>query len=58
MVRRCKFQFYFKGFGGFQLAKYADPYKYVINSRSEFSLPDDSVGKNVIIFGVDMGSSY
>ena len=25
--------------------------------RSEFSLPDDSVGKNVIIFGVDMSSS-
>ena len=24
---------------------------------SEFSLPDGSVGKNVIIFGVDMNSS-
>ena len=25
--------------------------------RSEFSLPDDSVGENIIIFGVDMSSS-
>ena len=25
--------------------------------RSEFSLPDDSVGKNVIVFGVNMSSS-
>ena len=25
--------------------------------RSEFSLPDGSLGKNVIIFGADMGSS-
>ena len=32
---------------------------YVIefNSRSEFSLPDGSMGKNIIIFGVDMSSS-
>ena len=27
------------------------------NTRIELSLPDASVGKNVIIFGVDMGSS-
>ena len=27
------------------------------NLRSEFSLPDSSAGKNVIIFGVDMSSS-
>ena len=25
--------------------------------RSDFSIPDDSVGKNVIICGVDMSSS-
>ena len=32
---------------------------YVIgfDSRSEFSLPDDTMGKNVIIFGTDMSSS-
>ena len=48
-------------FVGFKLAKYADPEKYVytgynigLDLRSEFSLPDGSVGKNVIIFGVDM----
>ena len=27
------------------------------DSRSEISLPDGSIGKNVIIFGVDMSSS-
>ena len=27
------------------------------NSRLEFSLPDGSVGKNIIIFGVDMSLS-
>ena len=27
------------------------------NSRSEFSIPDGSVGKNVITFGIDMSSS-
>ena len=27
------------------------------DSRGEYSLPDDSVGKNFIIFGVDMSSS-
>ena len=51
-------------FGGVKLAKNADPDKYVysgyiigFDSRSEFSLPDGSVGKNVIIFGVDMSWS-
>ena len=28
-----------------------------MDSRSEFSLPDGRVGKNVIIFEVDLGSS-
>ena len=31
--------------------------RYIVNSCSEFSLPDHSVGKNVIIFGVDVSSS-
>ena len=51
-------------FGGVILAKNADPDKYVypgcgigFNSRSEFSLSDGSLGKNVIIFGADMRSS-
>ena len=51
-------------FGGVKLAKNSDPDKYVnsgygtvFDSRSEFSLPDGSVGENVIIFGVDMSSS-
>ena len=57
---------HFKGllFGGIKLAKNADPNKYVysgygigLDLRSEFSLPHGSVGKNVIIFGVDMSSS-
>ena len=39
-----------------------DKYKYIgygigFDSRSEFSLPDGSYGKNVIIFGADMSSS-
>ena len=44
--------------------KNADPDKYKYSGygigfdlRSEFSLPDGSMGKNVIIFGVDMSSS-
>ena len=48
-------------FGGIKLAKNADPDKYVhssygirFDSCSEFSLADGSVGKNYIIFGVDM----
>ena len=51
-------------FLGVRLAKNADSNKYVyagygigFNLRSEFSLPDSSTGKNVIIFGVDMSSS-
>ena len=32
-------------------------YDIVFNSRSEFSVPDGSVGKNVIIFGIDISSS-
>ena len=50
-------------FGAAKLAKNADPDKYVytvcgigFDSRSEFSLPDGSVGKNDIIFGNDMSS--
>ena len=51
-------------FGGVKLARNADPDKYVytsygigFDSRSEFSLPDCTMGKDVIIFGVDMSSS-
>ena len=47
-----------------KLVKNADPDKYICNgygigfdSRLQFLLPDTSVGKNVIIFGVDMSSS-
>ena len=46
-----------------KLTKNYDPDKYVyggygtgFDSRSEFSLPDGSVAKNVIIFGADMSS--
>ena len=51
-------------FRGVKLAKNADADKYIytgfgigFNSRSVFSLPHGSMGKNVIIFGVDMSSS-
>ena len=51
-------------FGSVKLIKNADPDKckysgYVdgFDTCSEFSLLDDSIGKNVIIFGVDMSSS-
>ena len=51
-------------FGAVELTKYTDPDKYKysgygigFDTRSEFSLPDGNVGKNVIIFGADMGSS-
>ena len=67
MVTRIKFRFCFKGFclfGGAKLSKNADPDEYVysgcgicVNSRSKFLLPDGSVGKNDIIFGIDMSSS-
>ena len=50
-------------FGAVKLMKNADPYKYKYNcygigfhSCSKFSLPDGSMGKNIIIFGVDMSS--
>ena len=59
MVRRFKFWL----FEGVKLAKNADSEKYVyssydieFDSRSEFSLPHFSVGKNVIILGVDISS--
>ena len=51
-------------FEGVKLAKNIDLDKYVSSGysigfglRSEFSLSDGSVGKNAIIFGVDMSSS-
>ena len=51
-------------FRAVKLAKNADPDKYVysgygirFNSHSELSLPDGSMSKNVIIFGVDLSSS-
>ena len=51
-------------FGSVKLTENADPDKYMytcygigFNSRSEFSYPESSVGKNVIIFGADMSSS-
>ena len=66
MVTRFKFWIYFKGrlFGGVKLAKNADLDKCVysdygvgFDSRSEFSLPDASADKNVVIFGIDISSS-
>ena len=51
-------------FEGVRLVKNTDPCKYVhsgygigFDSHSELLLPDGSVGKNLIIFGVDMSSS-
>ena len=51
-------------FGGAEVAKNADPDKYSyscygigFDTRTEFSLPDYSLGKNVVIFGVDMSLS-
>ena len=51
-------------FWGVKLTKNSDPDKYSYSSygtgfdtRGEYCLPDGSVGKNVIIFGVDMSSS-
>ena len=63
--RNLIFDFTLKGclFGGVKLATKADPDKSVysgydigFDSRSEFSLTHGSVGKNVIIFWVDMSS--
>ena len=51
-------------FGAVKLNKNTDTDKYKysgydigFDSQSEFSLPDASIGKNVIIFGADMSSS-
>ena len=51
-------------FGSVKLTKNGDPDKYKysgyaigFDSRSEFSFPDGSMGKIVIIFGADMSSS-
>ena len=51
-------------FESVKLAKNTDPDKYAysscvigFDSRSQFSLTDRSMGKNAIIFGVDMVSS-
>ena len=51
-------------FGGVKLTKNVDQGKYMyigydigFDSRSEFSLPDCSMGKNVINLGVDTSSS-
>ena len=51
-------------FGAVKVTKNADPDKYKYSgssigfgSRSEFSLFDGSMGKNVIIFGADINSS-
>ena len=51
-------------FGVVKLIKNADPDKYKYASygiwfdwRLEFSLPDGSMGKNVVIFGADMSPS-
>ena len=50
--------------GSVKLTKNADPDKYKYSGygigfdlHSNFSLPDCSMGKNIIIFGVDMSSS-
>ena len=51
-------------FGGIKLTKKADPDKHSysgfgigFDTREQYSLPDSSVGKNVIIFGADTSSS-
>ena len=65
-LRELNFDFTSKNclFGEAKLGKNADPDKYVytdydigLDSCSEFSLPDFSVGKNAIIFGVYVSSS-
>ena len=64
MFMRFKFTVKNSLFWGGELAKNADPDKYVYNgygiefdSCSEFSLPDGSMSKNVIILRVNMSSS-
>ena len=51
-------------FGGVKLTKNADPEKYPysgfgigFNTLGKYSLPNGSVGKNIITFEVDMSSS-
>ena len=65
MVTRFNSNFSLKDclIGGIKLAKNADPDKFIytgysigFNSSLEFSLPDGSVGKNVIIFRSDISS--
>ena len=66
MVKSCKHRFHTSNylFGVVKLTKSADPGKYGytgygigFKARSRFSLPDGSLGKNVIIFGADVSSS-
>ena len=60
-----KHRFYIKSclFGSLKLTHNSDPEKYkyngyrlIFDTRSEFSLPDSSMGQNVIIFEPDMSS--
>ena len=51
-------------FASVTLTKNADPDKYKcstydvwFDSRSQFSFADESIGKNIIVFGADMSSS-
>ena len=66
LVTRFKLWFYFKELIIWivKLAKSEDPNKFLysgysigFDSRSEFSFPDGSMGKNIITFEVDMNSS-
>ena len=66
MVKRFKHRFYigYCLFGAVKLTMNADPDKYKcsgyglgFDSRSQFSWTDESMGRNVIIFGVDNRSS-
>ena len=64
MFMRFKFTGKNSVFWGGELTKNADPDKYVYNGCgiefdlcSEFSLPDGSMSKNVIILRVNMSSS-
>ena len=67
MVARLKYWFFSKRlivWIAVKITKNADPCKYICTGygigfdlHSEISLPDGSMGQNVIVFGVDMGSS-
>ena len=67
MVKRFKYRYSTLNgclFGSVNQTQNADPIKYKFSSygigfdsRSEFSLTDGRVGKNVIFLGVDMSSS-